>query len=92
MHGCGDFAYEPSYAFRSATTTAGNILIAGNPQSQQARLNGQPLTYGGTLTVTNLVASPPAPHDSFTLFSSTCGNNFTTTNLRALPPKPRVCV
>jgi alpha-galactosidase len=29
MHGCGDFAYEPSYVFRSAMTT-GNILCAGN--------------------------------------------------------------
>jgi alpha-galactosidase len=29
MHGCGNFAYEPSYAFRSAMT-AGNILAVGN--------------------------------------------------------------
>ena len=33
MHGCGNFAYEPSYAFRSAMT-AGNILIAGNSQGR----------------------------------------------------------
>ena len=33
MHGCGNFAYEPSYAFRSAMTS-GNILIAGNPQGR----------------------------------------------------------
>jgi alpha-galactosidase len=29
MHGCGNFDYEPSYAFRSAMT-AGNILAHGN--------------------------------------------------------------
>jgi alpha-galactosidase len=29
MHGCGNFAYEPSYGFRSAMT-AGNILAPGN--------------------------------------------------------------
>ena len=29
MHGCGNFAYEPVYAFRSAMT-AGNILAVGN--------------------------------------------------------------
>jgi alpha-galactosidase len=29
MHGCGNFAYEPAYAFRSAMT-AGNILAVGN--------------------------------------------------------------
>lgn len=29
MHGCGNFAYEPSYIFRSAMTS-GNILIASN--------------------------------------------------------------
>ncbi len=29
MHGCGNFAYEPSYAFRSAMT-AGNILAVCN--------------------------------------------------------------
>ncbi len=30
LHGCGDFAYEPSYVFRSAMT-AGNIVIPGAP-------------------------------------------------------------
>ena len=29
MHGCGNFAYEPAYAFRSAMT-AGNILVVCN--------------------------------------------------------------
>jgi hypothetical protein len=33
MHGCGNFAYEPSYAFRSAMT-AGNILAPGNAQGR----------------------------------------------------------
>jgi alpha-galactosidase len=33
MHGCGNFAYEPAYAFRSAMT-AGNILAPGNPQGR----------------------------------------------------------
>lgn len=33
MHGCGNFAYEPSYAFRSAMT-AGNILVPGNARGQ----------------------------------------------------------
>jgi alpha-galactosidase len=33
MHGCGNFAYEPSYDFRSAMT-AGNILAPGNPQGR----------------------------------------------------------
>lgn len=28
MHGCGNFGYEPSYAFRSAMT-AGNIVVVG---------------------------------------------------------------
>ena len=35
MHGCGNFAYEPAYAFRSAMT-AGNILA---PSNQQGRLS-----------------------------------------------------
>jgi len=33
MHGCGNFAYEPTYAFRSAMT-AGNILGVCNPQGR----------------------------------------------------------
>jgi alpha-galactosidase len=33
MHGCGNFAYEPAYAFRSAMT-AGNILAPSNPQGR----------------------------------------------------------
>ncbi len=33
MHGCGNFAYEPSYAFRSAMT-AGNILAPGNKEGR----------------------------------------------------------
>ncbi len=33
MHGCGNFAYEPDYAFRSAMTT-GNILVAGNARGR----------------------------------------------------------
>ena len=33
MHGCGNFAYEPAYAFRSAMT-AGNILVPGNAQGR----------------------------------------------------------
>ncbi len=33
MHGCGNFAYEPSYAFRSAMTS-GNILAPGNNQGR----------------------------------------------------------
>ena len=33
MHGCGDFAYEPAYAFRSAMT-AGNILVASNKEGR----------------------------------------------------------
>jgi alpha-galactosidase len=33
MHGCGNFAYEPAYAFRSAMT-AGNILAPGNAQGR----------------------------------------------------------
>lgn len=35
MHGCGNFAYEPSYVFRSAMT-AGNILVAGNSKGRLA--------------------------------------------------------
>lgn len=35
MHGCGTFAYEPSYEFRSAMT-AGNLLCSGN---SKGRLN-----------------------------------------------------
>ncbi|MCL5098610.1 MAG: alpha-galactosidase [Candidatus Omnitrophica bacterium] len=33
FHGCANFGYEPSYAFRSAMT-AGNILVAGNAQGR----------------------------------------------------------
>jgi len=33
MHGCGNFAYEPAYAFRSAMTT-GNILAPSNAQGR----------------------------------------------------------
>ena len=33
MHGCGNFAYEPAYAFRSAMTS-GNILVSGNAQGR----------------------------------------------------------
>jgi alpha-galactosidase len=33
MHGCGNFAYEPSYAFRSAMTS-GNILAPGNKEGR----------------------------------------------------------
>jgi hypothetical protein len=33
MHGCGNFAYEPTYAFRSAMT-AGNILAACNQEGR----------------------------------------------------------
>ena len=33
MHGCGNFAYEPSYVFRSAMTS-GNILVPGNAQGR----------------------------------------------------------
>lgn len=33
MHGCGNFAYEPTYAFRSAMTS-GNILAPGNKQGR----------------------------------------------------------
>lgn len=33
MHGCGNFAYEPSYAFRSAMT-AGNILAPSNAKGR----------------------------------------------------------
>ena len=33
MHGCGNFAYEPSYAFRSAMTS-GNILVSSNAKGQ----------------------------------------------------------
>ncbi|HOW73691.1 MAG TPA: alpha-galactosidase [Phycisphaerae bacterium] len=33
MHGCGNFAYEPTYEFRSAMT-AGNILAHGNTRGR----------------------------------------------------------
>ena len=33
MHGCGNFACEPAYAFRSAMT-AGNILVPGNARGR----------------------------------------------------------
>ena len=33
MHGCGNFAYEPTYAFRSAMTS-GNILAPGNKEGR----------------------------------------------------------
>jgi hypothetical protein len=66
------------------------ISKGATPNADQLVLSGQPLAYGGTLTVTNVGASPLAAGDSFTLFAaSTYSNNFTTTNLPALPSNLR---
>ena len=71
-------------------TTLMEISKGATPNADQLVLSGQPLTYGGTLTVTNVGASPLAPGDSFALFAaSTYSNNFTTTNLPALPSNLR---
>jgi autotransporter-associated beta strand protein len=69
-----------------AGTTLMEISKGAAPNADQLVISGQPLAYGGTLTVTSVGASPLAVGDSFTLFAaSTYSNNFTTTNLPALP-------
>jgi autotransporter-associated beta strand protein len=49
-------------------------------------VNGQPLVYGGTLTVTNMGTNALALGDSFSLFSASgYSGNFATLSLPALP-------
>ena len=56
-------------------TTNGSLLVTGNP-----------LTYAGTLAVTNLGADALAANDSFTLFSApSYAGSFTSLNLPVLP-------
>jgi autotransporter-associated beta strand protein len=71
-------------------TTLMEISKGATPNADKLLLSGQPLSYGGTLTVTNIGASPLAAGDSFTLFvASSYNTNFAITNLPALPSNLR---
>ncbi len=68
-----------------AGTTLMGISKGASPNAGKIVINGQPLNYGGTLTVTNVGVNPLALGDSFTLFSAASySGNFSTTNLPAL--------
>jgi hypothetical protein len=72
-------------------TTSGNAVLQGNTAmdinasaSLKDALNAGNITYGGTLTVTNL-AGTPASGNSFKLFTAgSYSSNFAVTNLPAL--------
>jgi autotransporter-associated beta strand protein len=69
----------------------GRVLMEINksalPNADKLAVSGQPLAFGGTLTVTNIGTSPLAAGDTFTLFTAASfSGNFTGTNLPALPP------
>jgi autotransporter-associated beta strand protein len=76
---------------KNSPSLNGTILMKVNhsngvPQNDQINLPSSPLTYGGTLTVTN-IGDPLQNGDIFQLFSATGYNgSFAVTNLPALNP------
>jgi hypothetical protein len=57
------------------------------PNADKLVIGGLPLTYAGTLTVTNIGTNALAAGDAFTLFSATSlSGSFTATNLPPLTP------
>ncbi|MFO1515260.1 MAG: autotransporter-associated beta strand repeat-containing protein, partial [Verrucomicrobiota bacterium] len=61
-----------------------------SPTADKLVVSGQPLTYAGTLVVTNIGTGEPAAGDSFVLFSaSSFSGNFAATNLPPLSGNKR---
>jgi hypothetical protein len=71
----------------NVTTLGGNILMELNRTNTPTsdRLVAPNITYGGTLTVTN-IGGALRPGDTFQLFSGALGGTFAATNLPALSP------
>jgi autotransporter-associated beta strand protein len=70
-----------------AGTTLMEISKGATPNADKLVVNGQPLTYGGTLTVTNIGTNALALGDAFTLFNApSYSGNFSATNLPPLAP------
>ena len=94
IQSAGTLATDPaginSYTLNGSLTLAGNIRLKINGDTSSAdnlgSLSG--VTYGGTLTVTNLGTAPLANGQSFTLFtlaSGAYGGAFANLNLPTLP-------
>jgi autotransporter-associated beta strand protein len=83
LNGIGTFTLNAAPTLSG--TTVMKISKGASPSADKVVVNNQPLTYGGTLVVTNIGAIPLALGDSFTLFSATSfGGNFAVTNLPPL--------